>query len=375
MSIVVLETDPQPISSKSPGFAGQIFNLGSHIRDGFMSACSFAFGLFYVHPETAVTFMSSFTLWLTQGLRIRERLHSIQSFCFFKFDSPGFEFDGGDQIEDFFGSHRGGSKFLGHYCESDCEDLIRKSPAGAALQSQGITDWYVEFDLGDPFLHYAYIRRRSIPARDQYLGYLIVESSSFKYDRETNPAAPGTEVVHSRFPLNSDILNIRWLSLQNPVGNFTPDRPRLPGQRYPGSKLGRTVLSLICELAEARGRDGLVNLPEHFHNAYLYENFKFLNPDDQGTFERMSCDLKSAIEEKGLAMVSWAIYLGFLRCGGQKVVWDLKEQILPLSKPLKGYFASKQYRAAVENRKRNSGPFTISWDQEETRTLTDVLRS
>jgi hypothetical protein len=352
-----------------PGFRGQVVTFGCNIRDGFMSALSFTLGLFYVRPQTALTFMSSFTLWLGGRLRIGECLRSVERFCFFRFDDEGVQFDDDDNIEDFFGSRRGGSKLLGRYTVADCESIIRKAGIGSALQSRGISDWYVDLDLADPFLHYAYVMSRSIVNRDQYLAHIIVDSGSFKMELPS-----GSEVVQSRFPFATDILHIRWLSLQDPLGKFTPSRPRLPGQRYPGSSLGRPVLGLICKLAVERGRDGLVNVPEHFHNAFLYENFKFLNPDDEGRFQRLSCDLKSDIKERGLAMVSWAICLGFLRCAGEKVLWDMREQMLPLSDTLKLYFTSKQYLAAVETKRRSTGPFTIRWDQEETRTLAEVLR-
>jgi hypothetical protein len=126
-------------------------------------------------------------------------------------------------------------------------------------------------------------------------------------------------------------------------------------------------------LALRKGRDGIVNIPEHFHNALLYEKFNFLNPDDQGRFERLTIDLSKDVNERGLAAVSWAIYLGFLTCGGEREVWSGREQVFALSQGLSAYFGCRDYRCAVEAAKCVCGPYAIKWEEAESYCLSAVL--
>jgi hypothetical protein len=89
----------------------------------------------------------------------------------------------------------------------------------------------------------------------------------------------------------------------------------------------------------------------------------------------MCDDLADDIQEKGLGFVSWAIYLGFLNCGGQKTKWEVKEQMLPLSKSLHSYFRSTEYIAAVEEQKKQCPAFSIDWDMAESVSLSAILAS
>ena len=84
-----------------------------------------------------------------------------------------------------------------------------------------------------------------------------------------------------------NLLNIKWLSLQNHITSFSPQKPRLPGQKYPGSRIGRSVLIIIRRICILNHRDGILNVPEHFHNAFLYQGFVFIDPEVQGSLEKM----------------------------------------------------------------------------------------
>jgi hypothetical protein len=125
---------------------------------------------------------------------------------------------------------------------------------------------------------------------------------------------------------------------------------------------------LLIETAKRNGRYGIVNVPEHFHNSLLYDGrlgFKFLNPEDQGVFERMVEDLGRDIREKGMAAVSWAISLRFVSCDGDEFVWEGHEQVLPFSEAMASYFARREYRAICQAAKGQAGHFAIKWDDAE----------
>jgi hypothetical protein len=85
-----------------------------------------------------------------------------------------------------------------------------------------------------------------------------------------------------------------WLSLQDPRARFTPERPRLPGQRWPGLGLARAFYALLARWAREWGKDAVLATPEYFHNALFYSPaFRFLSPREQGRFEALRRDLAS----------------------------------------------------------------------------------
>jgi len=107
---------------------------------------------------------------------------------------------------------------------------------------------------------------------------------------------------------------IDWLRLQDPRGSFT--KPQLPGQIKPGLGMARDIECLLFFLAQKHKRDGIMNSPEHWYNAYLYSianyKFMFLNPAYEGWFRLLTASLTKEIGEKGLSAVAWAIAKGML---------------------------------------------------------------
>ena len=298
-------------------------------------------------------------------------------------DDPLFENDA--EFEECFGVHRGGTKFIDRYTEKDIEKLIRESKLGERLSKIGIDDWYIDFDLSDCFSHYGYLRSRSLPEKDQYIGFLIVQIGEFKLKsaidiEKKNEDNIGLRILEKNLKQSSlNLLNIRWFSLQDPRAHFTPQRPRLPGQRYPGTGIAREAFNLLVKCALLSKRDGIVNSPEHFHNAFMYEGFLFLNPSDEGKFCAMKRDLQEDIKTKSLAAVSWAIYLGFLRCTDKdgnetKVKWEAREQAFPLSDNLKSYFNSPDYKSTVISEMNKNGHFHIIWEEAESYCLSAILQ-
>ena len=315
--------------------------------------------------------------FLGNTFNLRERLSSLVELVVPDFstnDPTLFHSDSNPDLVDFFGTQRGGDKFMDLYSVKDATELIKSTSLASSLEKMGFGDWYIEFDLSDCFVHYAYVRSRSIPDADKFIGFMIVQKGEFRLKSPlTEEKSQGVAFVHSKFPQGCNMLNIRWFSLQNPRATFTSKRPRLPGQRFPGTGLARECFKLFCKQCLKNGRDGIVNVPEHFHNALLYEKFVFLNPEDQGEFEKMKNDLSVDIKEKGLAAVSWAIYLGFLRKGEQVVKWEPHEQIFPLSFKLLQYFHRSGFKKIVEEKKKQKEHYRILWDEAEHYCLTAVI--
>ena len=100
------------------------------------------------------------------------------------------------------------------------------------------------------------------------------------------------------------VLRNGWLSLQDPRAQFARERPRLPGQRWPGLGLARAFYSLLFRWAREWGKDAVLAIPEYFHNAVFYwPAFRFLSPLEQGRFDALRRDLAGL----SVAAASWAV--------------------------------------------------------------------
>ncbi len=121
---------------------------------------------------------------------------------------------------------------------------------------------------------------------------------------------PAIRFVTQEAMHESRMLRIEWLAFQNPRGQFTPDRPRLPDQRYPGLGLGEKAVRLLAQFAHDHRCDGLLSFPDHYHNAVMYaRRFVFFHAGRHGAHQGMMRDLR----ERSLAERSFAIDAGCLR--------------------------------------------------------------
>ena len=264
---------------------------------------------------------------------------------------------------DFLGPQRGGTKFMNKYSVKDIKNIIKHSTIGENLNQIGFSDWYIEFDLTDSFNHYLYLRSKRYQDKEKYIGFIIVRTDQRHKLKITSHSPKSIQFIEKNVDISSlNLLNIKWLSLQNPGATFSSQRPRLPGQKFPGSGIGRSVFTIIRRLCIINGRDGIMNVPEHFHNAFLYEGFVFIDPEIQGSFEKMKNDLLDDVNKFGLATVSWAIGMGALKLGGETYKWNPGEQIYPLSKKTFTYFNSCDFIENVENVMKTLPKFIIDWN-------------
>lgn len=89
-----------------------------------------------------------------------------------------------------------------------------------------------------------------------------------------------------------DALFVNWLTLRNPLAQFSPIRPQLPGQEFPGLGLAREAVEMIARIARRLGLGGVAIRPAHYHVAYACRHrFRFADPERQGRFEAMVRDL------------------------------------------------------------------------------------
>jgi hypothetical protein len=202
---------------------------------------------------------------------------------------------------------------------------------------------------------------------------------------------------------NFNLLQVDWVALQNPTETFK-DRIQLPGQRYPGLHVAKQVNTCFQLLASKNGRDGVLNVPEYFHNAYMYNlsGYRFLNPAFQGWFEACLSDLSDDIATKGLGAVAWAWSQGCVydpELGNRTILWFPQEQVYPTTPrmydyfglehvdkdPLEGSTASTVFDhstlrdpnskyTAIKNHFKQlyRGHFQISWNQDSLRRFSPI---
>lgn len=222
--------------------------------------------------------------------------------------------------------------WLGHYTEHQILHLLEKFGILPMLKKKAFANLIVVIEPLDPFAQALRIFNEEAVVDNQLAEFRL------------------REVTFSNQPLAVDaplnMLKIEWLMLQNPQAKFSPERPRLPGQRHPGLGLGKQTVQFLVHLAEAHHLAGVLNFPEFFHNAYLYlEYFHYCNPRLKGIVLALRRDLI----ELSLAELSWAIYLGCVNDAnsGQTYGWQAGALALPLDEKLKKYFSSAEYEQIV----------------------------
>jgi hypothetical protein len=132
------------------------------------------------------------------------------------------------------------------------------------------------------------------------------------------------------------VVVVDWLLMQNPRRAFSTQRPRLPGQKHPGTGLGRAVGQLLVLLCRRIGRAGLLTVPEHFHLAELYRRagYRALSADDDG----MLSDLLTATDHLSFAQRAWAVERGCVKDADDDAVvpYAPHARLLPIEDALSG---------------------------------------
>jgi len=105
-------------------------------------------------------------------------------------------------------------------------------------------------------------------------------------------------------------LAFEWLTLQNPLAQFTEKRGALPGQLRPGLGMSKRIMDVLAFLGKRTRQDALLAFPAFYHNAVLFSRyFRFVNPEKEGevlairrTFQRMP-----------IKQLAWIVHLNCLR--------------------------------------------------------------
>lgn len=141
-----------------------------------------------------------------------------------------------------------------------------------------------------------------------------------------------------------ELLYAEWLLLQNPRKQFTTDRPRLPGQEFPGLGLLAEIVALMVVMCERVGLDGIMFVPAHYYMAALgRRHLVFVHPDDAKAYAAIS----KAVSGLALADATRAIQDGRVVDSATRtaVKWNTPLMILPVNEDLRERLAATEVDA------------------------------
>jgi len=245
---------------------------------------------------------------------------------------------------------KGSTLFLGRYPMSAVMAALDKK--GFFRDAKKKELWPLMFELDSS--EYPPLQRLQIFYEKKETANLIVDLKLRELDFQ-----PKNHLAKvSSYPVFK-LLYLEWLTLQNPRLQFAPNRPPLPGQVYPGLKLGRKVLDIFTYLARLNHNDGIIAFPCYFHNALLFSRFlRFVRPEKRGEI----LAIRKSFRDVSFVQLAWIIHLNCMRTNdGNVFEWKAEEQVYPMNNVLKKYFESKEYKERVKAA-ASSLKFSIDWD-------------
>ena len=242
------------------------------------------------------------------------------------------------------------NRLFGRFDAAEVRERIAASGLLAGLAARGHADPTLALSCADPADQRICLYAGQA-SRDRLLMEVRLRLTLF---RPRRPIGPFTEQTSFR------MLCIHWLVLSDPDGEFTVDRPRLPGQERPGLGLLDQALSLLSAFSRELGIDGVLDVPDHYHTALFYSRvFRYLDPAAEGAFLAMVRDLSGV----PLALASDAIRRGCLvdRATGAPMAWPAAEQVMAVGGPLRRFLRSAPYREA-RNQALAGLHVVVNWD-------------
>jgi len=244
---------------------------------------------------------------------------------------------------------RGGDFFLGYYSREGVKIALEKYGVYAELKNRGFDKVITIIDTSDLYKHKISVFSEK-KIQKNLLIELVLRKSFFKLN------LPFQNKLNGKC---FQCLTIDWLSMQNPASEFTPRRPRLPGQKYPGLGMSIIAVELLMITCWRLKLAGLVNFPAHYHNAFLYSKiFYYLDPLSQAKY----LAVKKAFKSFPLDKLSWGIDWGCVKDlnKNETYTWMVSEQIVPVDERLKKLFSGKKYKKYVNEKMKE---FKFAFDE------------
>lgn len=226
-----------------------------------------------------------------------------------------------------------GRRFLDHYGVAGLQVAFERYGLLAALERRGFKSVQVETRV------HADRHELLVTCEAQRLVEIVLRRDVLTVPHDASesetPSAPDVYRV----------LTVDWLSLQNPRASFSAERPRLPGQTFPGLGIGWRVMTLLARMVERLQLDGFVTVAEYLHNAELYaREMPHLDPRELGRLTALLRTLRSE-ELLTTAQASWAMEWGLVyEDGGDVARWRGELQVAAEHGGLRARWATPRYR-------------------------------
>lgn len=138
-------------------------------------------------------------------------------------------------------------------------------------------------------------------------------------------------VLVAQVVAGQSMLYVHWLTLRNPMADFTEDHRKLPGQDVPGLGLAQEAGELLIRIARRLNLAGIAYRPAWYHTAYAGRYFlRFVDPPRQGRFEALMRDLAQV----PLLEATTALAEGRVTCNGEAYTWEADVMAFWLAGPL-----------------------------------------
>ena len=250
--------------------------------------------------------------------------------------TPPFLIEGDDLMGDLAGK-KGTSLFLGKHSIQEVETVLRKRNFYREAKKRNL--WPLEYTMDSS--NFPPLQRLQIFYQTKQPDNLVVDLKI----REGRLRMNNPDVLVQPLP-ESNYLVLEWLTIQNPLQRFGSNRTPLPGQKSPGMGLGHKVIDLFVYLSRINRNDGILAFPAYLHNALLFSRaFHFLNPDKEAEVRAV----RTSFPEVTFKELAWIVHLDCVVEEGKGFYkWKAEEQVYPLSRPIKLYFESSEYRTAIK---------------------------
>ncbi len=251
-------------------------------------------------------------------------------------NSLDFSLEEDDILEKSGGIRHQTNLFLGYYHPKTIDLYLKKFNVLDYLSRLGLKDLKYSLDLSDSYEHKFCIYSRTYEDSRKVIE-IVLRKKALELD-EAPLNTPGLK--------NAEFLYVEWLLLQNPEKNFSLKRPRLPGQVYPGLRIGDHVMEILYHMAERIRTSGLANTPNYVHTAVLFsKEFRFIDPEAEAINQAIKGYL---LKHYSLWTIAWA---GYYKCiyhidTGEPLEWKPSLMVLPISDDIKKYFNTKEYKSA-----------------------------
>ncbi len=240
--------------------------------------------------------------------------------------------------------------FLGKYPLNTVLDVLKKRSFFKEAQKRNL--WPLEFDLDSTDFHSG--QRFRIFYRSKNPKNVVVDLKI----RENHCRIKNE--IGFEWPLPEfNFLALEWLTLQNPLQEFSKDKTPLPGQKHPGLSLGKKVVDLFIYLARLNRNDGIMAFSSYFHNALLFSRyFHFVNPEKKAEI----LAIRKTFSKLSFKELAWIVHFDCLLVNGNNIYkWRAEEQVYPMNRLLEKYFNSRQYRDKVKEAQKQN-VYSIDWE-------------